>query len=73
MNKYDWSNVPKEVKWIALDKDDEFAYGFKVKPFIEYDMWTVKDIEENVVDGVTNLCLRFQGNWQDSLEGRPNE
>lgn len=71
MTKYNWSNVPKEVKWLAVDKGEDFAYGFKVKPFMEYGMWSVKNLENNVVDGVTNLCLVFKGNWQDSLEERP--
>lgn len=31
MNKYDWSNVPKEVRFIATDKDG-VANGFTTKP-----------------------------------------
>ena len=27
MSKYDWSNVPKEVKWIATDSDMN-VFGF---------------------------------------------
>ena len=31
MSKYDWSNVPKEVKFIATDKDG-VANGFTKEP-----------------------------------------
>lgn len=68
MNKYDWSNVPKEVEYLAIDEGDEFAYGFSSKPSIYHgDMWV-----GDVVNNVTDLCLTFDGNWRDSLEQRPN-
>ena len=69
MNKYDWSNVPKEVKWIATDEDG-VSNGFIDKPTVfDEDMWA---IDENY-DAIVLFSGVFQGNWQDSLEERPND
>lgn len=72
--KYDWSGVELRVKWIATDADGNmWKYEEKHgKPF-PYDgdkVWTCGGnylIHQFV--GVSN----FEGNWQDSLEERPNE
>lgn len=66
MTKYDWSSVPKEVKWIATDNNG-FKSGFTDKPFCEsdYGFWD---------NGLPSLAMHdseFKGNWQDSLEERP--
>lgn len=69
MNKYDWSKVPKEVKWIATDEDGVYN-GFIDKPIVfDEDMWS---IDENY-DAVVLFSGVFKGNWQDSLEERPND
>lgn len=72
MNKYDWSNVPKEVKWIASNETG-YAHGFKLEP-------TKRCIHVGYWDcgGKSKLLLwpyenPFKGNWQDSLEERPSE
>lgn len=70
MNKYDWSNVPKEVKWIATD-EDSIVWGFDTKPNKVYSNgFSCGD------DGKSFMLLGlnpFQGNWKDSLEERPND
>lgn len=68
MNKYDWSKVPKEVKWIATD-DRGFKSGFTEKPKCKfyYGFW------DNGLSSLNMYQSEFQGNWQDSLEERPNE
>lgn len=66
--KYDWSNVPKEVKWIAKDKDGE-VWGYVEKPIIgEKGIWHVK----NKYHGYFFIFDSFiVESWQDSLEERP--
>lgn len=73
--KYDWSNVPKEVNWIATDSDG-VAHGFKAKPKIKeglvYDMWACNDNFVEYIELADNQHRRFgKSNWQDSLEERP--
>lgn len=71
MSKYDWSNVPSEVKWIATDYDG-VVNGFDSKPsiVIHHRMW----FENN--DG-SGWFLQIRPkvissfDWQDSLEERP--
>lgn len=69
MTKYDWSNVPKEVKWIATDEDGTVCHYIK-KPVIEgdCDYWT--NITTSYFDDEV-LTQSYQGNWQYSLEERP--
>lgn len=68
MSKYDWSNVPKEVKWIARD-DDGWVCHFSKKPRLIHGQWL-----DNTKQGYLNTYStnEFKG-WQDSLEERPNE
>lgn len=69
MNKYDWSNVPKEVKWIATDSNvlSGNAFGYINKPQNIMSSW-VSDTNEPIF----HLGIKpFQGHWQDSLEERP--
>ena len=62
MSKYDWSNVPKEVNWIATDSDG-YAYGYIDKPYNGGQYWyALKPIY---------IKQKCEGNWQDSLEERP--
>lgn len=68
MNKYDWSNVPKEVKWIATDFYGGIL-GFEEKPKIfKYAGWG--HLGETPFHVIKQT---FKGNWQDSLEERPND
>lgn len=67
MNKYDWSNVPSHIMWIATDYDGAvFGYmGMHNNSDSDF-MWY----------GVGAISLEldpYQGNWQDSLEDRPND
>ena len=66
--KYDWSNVPTWVKFIATDSNG-IAYGYegRVKPYIILDGMFVGG---NYVS--LNTVVSFD-DWRDSLEERPNE
>lgn len=72
MTKYDWSGVPSIVKFIATDEDG-IVVGYTGKPKIYGDsnMWLCGECGDSV--RVMNTVLSHQGNWQDSLEERPNE
>lgn len=66
--KYDWSNVPPEVKWISTDIND-FANGHIEKPELinGYGFWSNSD---------PDFCITpddnpYQGDWRESLEQRP--
>lgn len=60
--KYDWSNVPSEVKWIATDSDG-YAFGYKEKPYNGGWCWYALNPKY--------IKQQYQGNWKDSLEERP--
>ena len=69
--KYDWSNVPSEVLWIATEKDGS-AFGHKSKP-VCFDLnfrcgWVSAKYDYFYIRESDNT---FKGNWQDSLEERP--
>ena len=68
--KYDWSNVPSEVKWIATDADGVIN-GFNTEPKVvaEYEMWIAEEHLYFTIGGGISNCL----NWQDSLEERPHD
>lgn len=68
--KYDWSNIPKEVKWIATDKNGE-AWFWETKPEIYCNGWLTG--EPNAIDFIDKSDNPYKGNWRDSLEERPNE
>ena len=70
--KYDWSNVPKEVQWIATD-DDGVMNGFDEKPIIgENGLWTTKDYDyERIFELDQAWCSHLRRNWMESLEERP--
>lgn len=68
--KYDWSNIPKVVEWIATDVD-KTVVGFMGKN---------QPSKSNVIwyDGDALNCKilyiqAYGGNWEDSLEQRPKE
>ena len=73
--KYDWYNVPKAVKWIATDADG-WAWGWNDVVFPKGDDETWNSLSGRGVL-VNYFYLKpemnpFKGNWQDSLEERPN-
>lgn len=65
MSKYDWTNVPSDVKWIATGEDGK-AYGFDYKPYVNK-KWI------SVYQGFQRaLAIQpFVGEIIDSLEERP--
>ena len=70
MSKYDWSNVPSEVKWIATDESG-FAHGYKSEPITGYlhrGFWYYASSANFVLFPSENP---FKGHWRDSLEERP--
>ena len=68
ITKYDWSNVPSEVNWIATSSMG-FSSGFTDKPnrFDEYGFW------DNGEPEVRLGYLHYFENWKDSLEERQSE
>lgn len=69
MSKYDRTNVPLEVKWLATDDGDKYAFGFRTKPVIGVACW-LSNIDD-VVNGITDLELTCKERWENSLEERP--
>ena len=65
--KYDWSNVPKNVNWIATDSTG-YKSHHEEKP---------KPISGDWFDCSARGCFdyfdssEFKGYWKDSLEERP--
>ncbi|MFK7255914.1 hypothetical protein ABBZ21_14880 [Acinetobacter baumannii] len=68
MHKYDWSNVPAEVNWMATDQDG-WAYGFvsQPKPRESYGFWSPVEF----VVSIPKESNPFKGDWKESLEQRP--
>lgn len=62
--KYDWSNVPDEINWIATDSDGH-AFGYAEKPYNGGSYWYALNPK--------HIKQSFNGNWQDSLEECQNE
>lgn len=69
--KYDWSNVPDDVQWVATDLDGVIN-GFyeKPNPNHQHNMWFERlDCTGRAIclGGGHNICAE----WHDSLEQRP--
>lgn len=66
MSKYDWSNIHKNVNWIATDKLTNTAQGYVAKPVAQFDTWySSSDKYWLHLSGWTG------GSWLESLEQRP--
>ena len=66
MSKYDWSNVPKHIKYAVTDALGRHL-GFIDKP---------ESLDKYCVmwcDFFLSTHFHSNENWQDSLEERPNE
>lgn len=72
MNKYDWSNVPYSVKFIATDNvgGKLISWGYHVKPRKMDSVWVC---DKSRCDPLLIGIDIFKGNWQESLEERPND
>ena len=69
MSKYDWTNVPKEVNWIATDSSGS-VFGYEVEP--EYKEWgKFMHCTDFLYFPHKNWIEPFNGDWRDSLEERP--
>ena len=69
--KYDWSNVPDKIMWIATDSDYKncTVWGYTLEPTNYTRFW---DMES--AGNYYKLDIKpHKGNWKDSLERRPKE
>lgn len=65
--KYDWSNVPLKINWIATDADG-VARGHAREPVIDHpEEWSSDQYYNYPIIGKD----LFNGDWKDSLEERP--
>ncbi|EHU2311198.1 hypothetical protein [Acinetobacter baumannii] len=64
--KYDWSNVPPHIEWIAMDRD-ESVFGYSIKPDIGASQWYALAANPVFIEQI------YDGYWSDSLEQRPAE
>ncbi len=69
MTKYDWSNVPKEVNWIATDSNGN-VFGYYKKPKLQENGYFMH-IGDNFYYPEKGWMESYNGNWIDSLEERP--
>ena len=69
MSKYDWTNVPSEVEWIATDSNGMKCYYSGEQPFYDTGLgeWFV-NFSSKIID---YLPSEFTGYWKESLEERP--
>ena len=72
MSKYDWTNVPDEVNWIATDEDG-WAWGWIEEPVPKGREWLTPDGYYGIY---CEFYLKpennpFNGDLRDSLEERP--
>ncbi|ENW92776.1 hypothetical protein F904_02719 [Acinetobacter dispersus] len=73
LNKYDWSNVPSEVNWIATDSLG-YGLGWVNKPHHHssgQSRWNDEDCFFRF--GLPPQVNPFKGDWKESLEQRPEE
>ncbi|ATD18441.1 hypothetical protein [Acinetobacter baumannii] len=71
--KYDWSNVPKEVNWIATDVIG-YAFGWTNQPHFHSSgqkRWNDEDCYLHF--HIFPELNPYKGDWKDSLEQRPAE
>ncbi|HFG2460125.1 TPA: hypothetical protein ACGGC0_003729 [Acinetobacter baumannii] len=67
--KYDWSEIPPEVQFMATDFDG-WAFGYKSEP-----ERLATEFSGDLFYGVAVLPYNniYEGDWKDSLEQRPLE
>lgn len=71
MSKYDWSNVPKEINWIATDGNGR-KYGYiDYEPFLNGWIPCWESFNESIPLGYMGCDLEGCKGWSDSLEERP--
>lgn len=68
--KYDWSNVPKSVNWIATDDYRNMAWGYINKPVLKSETFCTTGKNEWPVS-IHQFVNPYEGDWKDSLEERP--
>lgn len=70
MHKYDWSDVPAEVNWIATDGYSGIPWGYENKPIRKDECFVERDFDEWPVS-VHMIVNPYKGDWTQSLEQRP--
>lgn len=71
--KYDWSDVPKSVNWIATDSDGVIC-GYSKEPRIPKNgkIWLCNnEYPDSWICNIYPFQYGFCENWKDSLEERP--
>ena len=65
--KYDWSEVPEDIKWLATDLDG-VVNGFYEEPKAseEWVIWIAPDSRHECIRWSGEICL----GWGESLEVR---
>lgn len=72
--KYNWTLIPEHVVFMATDEDGT-ACGWLVEPKISGDAWRHQSHLSAYfyINRRNNRLNHFQGDWQESLEKRPEE
>ena len=68
--KYDWSYAKEWANYIATDNSG-CIYQFSSMPIIDGDIWYLSDYINNQCLTFSFAFSQFNGDWQDSLEERP--
>lgn len=71
MMKVDWNEIPKNIKYVAMDKSDRW-YGYCTKPKRNRTAWwpTVPD-NLSMAYGLDSSLFTGEVNWENSLMKRP--
>ena len=73
MSKYNWKEIPEDVKWLAVDPDG-WLFGYSIKPVIlKYaKCWGgIASIKYSRSPGQHNY--QYGKYWENSLEERSKE
>lgn len=69
MSKYDWTDVPKEVNWIATDSNG-VVFGYSSMPE-EKEFGKFMHTSDFLYFPYNGWMPAYQGSWRESLEERP--
>lgn len=69
LNKYDWSNIPDLIRWIATDEDGQ-SFGYPNQPYQESFLGKGRWNNEKYVP-LRLGNIGYKGDWRESLELRP--
>lgn len=69
MSKYDWTDVPKEVNWIATDSNG-VVFGYSSMPE-KKDFGKFMHTSDFLYFPHNGWMPAYHGDWRESLEERP--